>query len=69
MKRRKRIKSNIKINVNNCKILKNITYNDKIGSRSTEFTLAEYPLMDEHSEMNLRSNDTIKQEESNLTRL
>ena len=40
-----------------------------IGSRSTEFTLAEYPLMDEHSEMNLRSNDTMKQEESNLTRL
>ena len=40
-----------------------------IGSRSTEFTLVEYPLMDEHSEMNLRSNDTMKQEESNLTRL
>jgi putative transposase len=34
-----------------------------IGSRSTEFTLVEYPLMDEHSEMNLRSNDTMKQEE------
>jgi putative transposase len=40
-----------------------------VGSRSTEFTLVEYPLMDEHSEMNLRSNDTMKQEESNLTRL
>ena len=40
-----------------------------IGSRSTEFTLVEHPLMDEHSEMNLRSNDTMKQEESNLTRL
>ena len=34
-----------------------------VGSRSTELTLAEYPLMDEHSEMNLRSNDTMKQEE------
>jgi putative transposase len=34
-----------------------------IGSRSPEFTLVEYPLMDEHSEMNLRSNDTMKQEE------
>ena len=40
-----------------------------VGSRSTELTLVEYPLMDEHSEMNLRSNDTMKQEESNLTRL
>ena len=40
-----------------------------IGSRSTEFTLVDYPLMDEHSEMNLRSNDRLKQEESNLTRL
>jgi hypothetical protein len=29
----------------------------------------DYPLMDEHSEMNLRSNDRLKQEESNLTRL
>ena len=40
-----------------------------IGIRYPELTLVEYPLMDEHSEMNLRSNDTMKQEESNLTRL
>ena len=40
-----------------------------IGSRSTELTLVEYPLMDDRSEKNLKSNDTIKQEESNLTRL
>jgi putative transposase len=40
-----------------------------IGIRYPEFTLVDYPLMDEHSEMNLRSNDRLKQEESNLTRL
>jgi len=34
-----------------------------VGIRYPELTLAEYPLMDEHSEMNLRSNDTMKQEE------
>jgi putative transposase len=40
-----------------------------IGSRSTEFTLAEYPLMDDKGVIPLKSNDTMKQEESNLTRL
>ena len=40
-----------------------------IGSRSTELTLADYPLMDDRQETDLRSNDRLKQEESNLTRL
>jgi hypothetical protein len=33
-----------------------------IGTRYPKFTLVDYPLMDEHSEMNLRSNDRLKQE-------
>ena len=34
----------------------------KIGSSTTEFTLVDYPLMDDRSEMNLKSNDRLKQE-------
>jgi len=37
--------------------------NNKIGIRDAEFKLVDYPLMDEHSEMNLRSYDRMKQED------
>jgi putative transposase len=37
-----------------------------IGSRTTELTLEDYPLMDEHSVMNLRSYDRKIQEEANV---
>jgi putative transposase len=40
-----------------------------IGIRYPEFTLVDYPLMDDRQETDLRSNDRLKQEESNLTRL
>ena len=33
-----------------------------VGSSTTEFTLVDYPLMDERSAMNLKSNDRAKQE-------
>lgn len=34
----------------------------KIGIRDTEFTLVDYPLMDDRSVMDLKSNDRMKQE-------
>jgi len=37
-----------------------------IGSRTTELTLEDYPIMDEHSVMNLRSYDRKIQEEANV---
>lgn len=40
-----------------------------IGIRCPEFTLVDYPLMDDRQVTDLRSNDRLKQEESNLTRL
>ena len=33
-----------------------------VGNCTTEFTLVNYPLMDDRSEMNLKSNDRVKQE-------
>ena len=33
-----------------------------VGSSTAEFTLVDYPLMDDRSEMNLKSNDMVKQE-------
>jgi len=40
-----------------------------IGIRYPEFTLVDYPLMDDRQETDLRSNDRLKQEELNLTKL
>lgn len=34
----------------------------KIGSSTTEFKLVDYPTMDDHSEMSLKSSDRVKQE-------
>lgn len=34
----------------------------KIGGSTTEFTLVDYPTMDDHSEMSLKSSDRMKQE-------
>jgi len=34
----------------------------KIGSSTTEFKLVDYPTMDDHSEMSLKSSDRLKQE-------
>ena len=36
-----------------------------VGSRTPELTLAENPTMDERSVMNLKSNDSLKQEVKN----
>ena len=33
-----------------------------VGSSTTEFTLVDYPTMDDHSEMSLKSSDRLKQE-------
>ncbi len=33
-----------------------------VGSCTTEFTLVDYPLMDDRSAMDLKSNDRAKQE-------
>ena len=37
----------------------------KIGSSPTEFTLVDYPTMDDRSVMNLKSSDRLKQEIDN----
>ena len=36
-----------------------------IGSSPTEFTLVDYPTMDDRSAMNLKSSDRLKQEIDN----
>ena len=33
-----------------------------VGSRTTEFTLVDYPTMDDRCESNLKSSDRVKQE-------
>ena len=33
-----------------------------VGSSTTEFTLVDYPLMDDRSAMDLKSSDRVKQE-------
>ena len=35
---------------------------NKVGVRNTEFTLVDYPTMDDRYESNLKSNDRSKQE-------
>ena len=39
-----------------------------IGSSPTEFTLVDYPTMDDRSAMNLKSSDRLKQEVDNEQR-
>ena len=43
----------------------NKTNEIKVGVRSTEFTLVDYPTMDDRSVMNLKSSDRLKQEIDN----
>lgn len=42
---------------------------NKVGSSPTEFTLVDYPTMDDRSVMNLKSSDRLKQEIDNEQRL
>ena len=44
----------------------NKTNEIKVGVRSTEFTLVDYPPMDDRCENNLKSSDRLKQEANDL---
>ena len=44
------------------KLKQNKIKDKEVGARSTEFTLVDYPPMDDRSTMNLKSSDRLKQE-------
>ena len=44
------------------KVILGAMVNEVVGSRTTEFTLADCPTMDDCSEMNLKSSGRLKQE-------